>query len=82
MAGSSPFTVMTTIFLLNSANSVKYLGKTPVFAYQYDFITVLCTILKHTTFITLQEEKKRQRETENQISMTRDTCTYPRSNLN
>ena len=30
VAGSSPFTIMTYILSLNSANSVKHLGKTPV----------------------------------------------------
>ena len=30
VAGSSPFTVMTNILLLNSANSLKHLGKTPM----------------------------------------------------
>ena len=32
MAGASPFTVMTNFLSLNSANSVKHLGKTPMVA--------------------------------------------------
>ena len=76
VAGSSPFTVMTNIFF------TEFSEFSEIFRENSSICLPICTILKHTTFITLQEEKKRQRETENQISMTRDTCTYPRSNLN
>ena len=45
MADSSPFTVMTNFLSLNSANSVKHLGKTPLIP--VDLVQPVTLSLKH-----------------------------------
>ena len=44
VAGSSPFTVLTNIFVTEFHESVKHLGKTPIGAFIY-VITESCTLV-------------------------------------